>query len=259
MKFELFPYGKPFNMILDFVIYQPVKLGITVFDSTSKQIYAERKISLEQNRKVLIKLPIVPDQLTTKVSELTLNIGGQNFRIDQIKIVPDTRCPIELTETDKKFIRFIKWFATNVSTLEAGKSGTLYQSEGFTILYLDKLEENGKELTTPARIARDSGVIEISKNATQDFTLPMLIVMLLHEYSHKWKNPQYGRKVSNELSADIIAIHIALNLGFDANEIKNCFKAIFTNRDTTQNRKRMLAIEEFIKIFKRSETKRCKL
>lgn len=257
MKFALFPKGKPFVMVLDVVVFRPINLRITVFDAVTKRIYAERKIKLMRSEEIQIKLPIVPDELIAQIEDLNLTLGAKTFSVEQIKIRPDLKCPVELTEVDRSFIRFAKWFSTNAHSLETGDKGTLYQSEGFTILYLEKLTENGIEITTPARIARDSGVIEISKNATKDYTVPMLIVMLLHEYSHKWKNQEYGRKVSNELSADLIAIHIALNLGFDAKEIVNCFRAVFAKKNTEENKRRLSAILDFIRIFKGSEQKRC--
>lgn len=257
MKFALFPKGKPFNMVLDLIVERPIKLGITIFDPLTKRIYSERKVQLLRSQKLLFKLPIVPDELRTKIVDLSLSLGAKTFKVNEIKIKADTKCPVELTEGDKKFIRFAKWFSIHATQLSAGMKGTLYQSEGFTLLYLDKLSENGVELTTPARIQRESGIIEISKNATKDYSVPMLVVMLLHEYSHKWKNEEYGRKVSNELTADIIAIHIALNLGFDPRDVVSCFKAVFAKKDTPQNQKRLSAINDFIKIFLGSELKRC--
>jgi len=73
----------------------------------------------------------------------------------------------------------------------------------------------------------------------------------VYKRQHKFKNKEYGKKDSNELTADLIACHIALNLGFDAVEVENAFKAVFANKDTKLNRKRMAAVREFIKIFKK--------
>ena len=117
--------------------------------------------------------------------------------------------------------------------------------------------DNGIALTTPARISRSSGVIEVSKYIIRDYSVPMIIVMLLHEYAHKFKNKEYGKKESNELTADLIACHIALNLGFDPYEVRQAFIAVFSNKDTELNRKRMAAIKEFISIFQKNESKRC--
>ena len=258
MQFDLYPYGKPFNMLLSIRIIRPVKLSIVVFDPDSKRVYLNRRLQLKKSRRVLLKLPIVPNELTAEILDQYLGSMQKSFVLEEIKLIPDTKCPLELTKRDKQFIRFAKWFSTEASRLEAGEKGTIYQNEGFSILYVDRLTENGIELTTPARIARDTGVIEISKSATNKYTVPMLIVMLLHEYAHKWKNAEYGRKVSNELCADLIAIHIALNLGFDPKEVENCFRLVFAKRDSKLNRKRMMAIREFIALFLKSESTNCK-
>lgn len=256
MQFDLFPYRKPFNMLLGVRINRPTKIHLTVFDSRTKRVYAERRLKLSKSMEVIVKLPIVPDELTARIV-CEDQIIRDPFTIERIKVMPDTRCPLELTEKDCHFISFAKWFATELLTLEAGEKGTIYQSEGFSILYLDEIKEGEIELTTPARVERMSGMIEVSKKAVKDYTVPMLIIMLLHEYGHKWKNPEFGKEVANELTADIIAVHIALNLGFDFMEVENCYRAVFAKKDTELNRKRMKAISEFIHLFRANESTRC--
>jgi len=251
MKFDLYPYGKPFNLTLGIQVLRPVNLRITVYDKETKRIYVDRNLQVKSSSKTSLRLAIVPDELTVEIIDRNLPRKKSAFRVADIKVTPDTKCPIDLSKEDKSFIRFAKWFATESSRLEAGQKGTLYQSEGFTILYIDIIKEAGLELTTPARIGRQSGIIEVSRKQTFDFTVPMLIVMLLHEYAHKFKNKEYGKKDSNELTADLIACHIALNLGFDSNEVQQAFKAVFAQKDTKLNRKRMAAIKEFIGIFKK--------
>lgn len=258
MQFDLFPYKKPFHLILGLQIRRPVSLRLTVFDSNTKRVYAQRRLKLAKSLDLLVKMPIVPDELTAWIVSENEATGKESFILKRIEVKPDTKCPLELTESDCKFIAFAKWFATELPRLEAGEKGTIYQSEGFSILYMDMLKEGGTELTTPARIDRGSGMIEISKKAIADYTVPMLIIMLLHEYGHKWKNPEYGKEVANELTADIIAVHIALNLGFDYTEVENCYRAVFAKKDTELNRKRMKAIAEFIRLFRSNEPTRCK-
>lgn len=255
--FDLFPLRKPFNLLLTIRVLRPVKIRLTVFDSLTKRVYAHRRLNIGKSAEVLVKMPIVPDELTAKIVNENDPTAGDQFIVEKIKVMPDTHCPLELTEGDKKFISFAKWFAVELSRLEAGEKGTIYQSDGFSVLYLDTIKDGDIELTTPARIERDSGLIEVSKKAIADYTVPMLMVMFLHEYAHKYKNPEYGKDVTNELTADIIACHIALNLGFDLMEVENCFRAVFAKKDTDLNRKRMKAISEFISLFKRNEKQRC--
>lgn len=259
MQFDLFPNKKPFHLILGLVIKRPVSILLTVFDSATKRVYAQRRLKLSKSLDLLVKMPIVPDNLTARIVSENEAPGKESFNLERIEVAPDTQCPLELTKSDCNFIAFAKWFAVELPHLEAGEKGTIYQSEGFSILYIDRLKDGETELTTPARIDRSSGMIEVSKNAIADYTVPMLILMLLHEYGHKWKNPEYGKEVANELTADIIAVHIALNLGFDYTEVENCYRRVFAKKDTELNRRRMKAITEFIRLFKANEPTRCKI
>ncbi len=259
MRFDLLPYSKPFHLMLSVQVLRPINLRLTIFDSETKRIYTDRNLRLKNDRRLRFKLPISPDQLTVELVDKNLPRTNSIFRIDEIKVMPDTKCPINLTEQDKQFVKFAKWFACESSRLEAGEKGTIYQSDDFTILFVDRIVENGKELTTPARISKEAAVIQVSKVRTSDYTVPMLIVMLFHEYAHKFKNEQFGKKESNELTADIIACHMALNLGFDSHEVRHCFEEVFKRKNTKLNKKRMAAIKEFIELFRQNETSRCKI
>ena len=259
MRFDLLPYSKPFHLLLNIQVLRPVNLRLSIFDAETKRIYSERNLRLKNDKKVSFKLPIAPDRLTVELIDKNLPRTNSVFRIAEIKVQPDTKCPINLTEQDRLFVKFAKWFACESSRLGAGEKGTIYQADGFTILFVDRIIEDGIELTTPARISKDAGIIQVSKVRTIDYTVPMLIVMLFHEYAHKFKNEQFGKKESNELTADIIACHMALNLGFDSHEVKHCFEEVFKRKNTKLNKRRMAAIDEFIKIFIHSEKARCKV
>jgi hypothetical protein len=259
MRFDLLPYNKPFHLILDLQVLRPVNLRLSIFDSQTKRIYTDRNLKLKTNKKMSFKLPIVPDQLTVELIDKNLPRMNSVFRIAEIIVIPDTKCPLDLTKEDKQFIKFAKWFACESTRLEAGRKGTIYQADDFTILFVDRIIENGIELTTPARISKEAGIIQVSKVRTLDYTVPMLIVMLLHEYAHKFKNKQFGKKESNELTADLIACHIALNLGFDSQEVRHCFEEVFERKNNKLNKNRLSAINEFITIFKNSEKARCKV
>lgn len=258
MRFDVLPQGSPFHLILSVQVFRPISLIIDAFDTHTKRIFSKRYIRLERNSKAVFKFPIVPERLTFEISQNQQDSKQANYKITDIKLEKDTVCPIELTEEDKKFIRFIKWFACESLNLEASDKGVIYQSEGYSILYAKHLLENEVEQTTPARIDKFSGLIHVSQSRTKEYTVPMLIVVLLHEYAHLSKNAYYGKEDSNELSADLIACHIALNLGFDSYEVKHCFKEIFKRKNTDQNKKRLKAIEEFIRIFESNEGARCK-
>ncbi len=254
MQFDLYPYGTPFHLILRVRLLQPDVITVSLTDPETKRVYSKRHLHITRQKTIRLKVPIACDWLRVSLKQHK----DTSTIVEEIKVMPDTRCPLQLTDQDRSFIRFARWFSVEANRLQAGEKGTLYQYEGFTILFLDTIRENETELTTPARIAKASGIIEVSKKAIAVYTVPMLIVMLLHEYAHKYKNPHFGKAIENELTADLIALHIALNLGFDAAEVRNCFKAVFAQKDTELNRRRMGAITEFISLFEKQENQRCK-
>jgi len=257
MRFDLLPYRQPFNLLLKIRAIRPTQLLISIFDPQSGAFFIDRKVMVHKARKLRLKLPIVSEKVRVQIVNKDLPLGDSHYVIENVKIVRDTKCPIELTDRDKRFIKLAKWFALEVNQLKAGEKGTIYQSEEFNLLLLDKIKENGKELSTPARIGQDTGIIQVSKTKIQDYTVPMLMVMLLHEYAHHFKNPEYGRAIENEMSADLIAINMALNLGFDPVEVEHCFISVFNGKKTRLNKKRLAAIREFIERFKSTEQKRC--
>lgn len=257
MRFKLEPYHKPFNMILGIRIKRPLILLVRIFDPENKAVFIRRKLHLGKSLKFRFKLPIVSETLIVEILENELEKGKANFRLDEIKVEPDTKCPLNLTDGDKKFISFAKWVATNLKELPTGEKGTIYQSDKYSLLLVDKIYNGKQKLSTPARVGQSSGIIEASKQVLSSYTVPMIMLVLLHEYAHHYKNPEYGKKVSNEMSADLIALHIALNLGFDTKEAENCFIRVFANKKTDLNLRRKAAIREFIKRFKAQEYERC--
>lgn len=259
MRFDLLPYQKPFNLVLTIKALRPVKLIISIFNPISGAQFIYRKVSLKGLNRLLFKLPIVSDRLRIEIECKDLPLGDAHYVIERIEIKRDTKCPVELTERDKRFIKFAKWFALNLKELNAGEKGTIYQSEEFSILLQDKIQEEGQEISTPARIGKHTGIIQASKTKLIGYSVPMLMVVLLHEYAHKYKNAEFGRQANNELSADLIAINIALNLGFDAVEVLRCFEAVFGAKQTRLNKRRWAAIGDFVKRFKQTEKKRCNI
>ncbi|CAG5082272.1 hypothetical protein [Parvicella tangerina] len=259
MRFDLLPYQKPFNLVLTIKALRPVKLIISIFNPISGAQFIYRKVSLMGLNRLLFKLPIVSDRLRVEIECKDLPLGDAHYVIERIEIKRDTKCPVELTERDKRFIKFAKWFALNLKEQHVEGKGVIYQSDEFTILLQDKIEEEGEEVSTPARVGKKTGVIQVSKTKLIGYSVPMLIVLLLHEYAHRYKNAEYGRQANNELSADLIALNIALNLGFDAVEVLRCFKAVFGGKKSKLNKRRWAAIQEFVKRFKAAENKRCSI
>lgn len=103
----------------------------------------------------------------------------------------------------------------------------------------------GKEVSTPMRTNAETGVIQVSKKYILQYTVPMRLAILLHEYSHFYLN----NKPEDEEEADFNAILIFLALGYSKIAAQNAFIKVFKNADTQQNRVRDQKITDLINNF----------
>jgi hypothetical protein len=77
----------------------------------------------------------------------------------------------------------------------------------------------------------------------------MRVIILLHEFSHKYKNPKIGLEISNEIGADINALYIYLGLGFSKIDSICVFANVFLRAQTSSNIERMRKIMDYIQKF----------
>ena len=81
----------------------------------------------------------------------------------------------------------------------------------------------------------------------------MRMAILLHEFSHKFKNPKIGLQISNEIGADINALYIYLGLGFSKIDAITVFAKVFLKAQTDGNMERMKKILDYINRFENQE------
>ena len=231
--------------------------------------YVNRKGNVNGEREFLLKFPQVPSNLTINVFNKKNgnfpNMEDTSFTVEQFEAIPLATKPVWLSERDRNFLKFVQFFCENASNLSASKivNGkelpSVYRSDcgEFTFDYYDKIRDKktGKRLNTPARIGHESGTVEISKEDFLKYTVPMRMVILLHEYSHKWKNPEDGNQIGYETGADINALLIYLSLGYSEIEAHQAFLYVFKGAASDGNHKRYLIIKDFIKKFSNGELK----
>ena len=125
----------------------------------------------------------------------------------------------------------------------------------FTIKYFNAIRDNlsGAVLNTPARIGHRTGIIETAKVKFDTYTIPMRMIILLHEFSHKYKNPKIGLEISNETGADINALYIYLGMGFSKIDAICVFANVFLKAQTKGNIERMRKIMDYIQRFENQE------
>lgn len=81
----------------------------------------------------------------------------------------------------------------------------------------------------------------------------MRFMILLHEYSHKFRNPKMNLDISNEFGADLNGLYIYLGMGFKKIDAICVFANVFLKAQTDQNIYRMRKINEYISRFERQE------
>ncbi len=141
------------------------------------------------------------------------------------------------------FINFCQRFCFNAGVLP---SGTYKSDDGkYTIQYFPTLTEKGRELSTCARISKSDGTIQVSQAKFDPMTVPMRMVILLHEWSHFYKN----KNIDNESEADINALSIYLGLGYPRIEASDAFTEAFMGAPYEANGQRYELIHRFINDF----------
>ncbi len=105
----------------------------------------------------------------------------------------------------------------------------------------------GREVTTPMRTDADSGVIEVARRYIINYTVPMIMAILCHEFSHFFVNVN----PENEKEADRNALIIFLSLGYSKIAALKAFLEVFKNADSKLNRERDREITDFVNNFDR--------
>lgn len=213
-----------------------------------------------------VKLPQSPTNLLLSVynvaNGLRRNGEDRSFKVVNGKITDLVTCPIWMNPETVSFLKFAKKFAENASNFTAGdKVPHIYRSEDgqFTIDYYLRIRDRktGRFVSTPARIGHNSGVIEVSKKAFLKYTVPMRMIILLHEFSHKWLNPTIGRKISYESGADINGANLYLSQGYPYQELLKAFLYVFKDANNESNHKRYKIIKDFTEKFSKGEIQKC--
>ena len=214
---------------------------LTVEDANDDNIvFTNRTGKVSGSKKYYVRLPIAPEEALIEVSS-----PNNNVEIDDIRTLD---LP---TNFDSKyfsnpevisFVNFAEEFAYNASTLKAGKTKYHSDDDMFTIIYLDAIVVDGEVDPTPARISQNSGIIEVSKKDFLEYTIPMRMAILLHEFAHFYLN----EIMEDEIEADKHSLNIYMSLGYPRIDAYNVYLDVFANAPTELNKDRY---EELNKLF----------
>jgi hypothetical protein len=254
----------PFSIIMGIKTNSPEYLNIVAYDKNQPStIYINRGGEIKGSREFELKFPQTPYNMVLSITNRkygNLPNGQQDksFTINRFDVAELKTCPLWMDDDIKNFVEFAKWFSANADTLSAGDyKPSIYRSDNakFCIDYYNKIRdrETGAFVGTPARIGHDTGVIEVSKADFEKYSIPMRMVILLHEFSHKYMNPKLNRQINDEISADINALNIYLSLGYPYIEAQYAFLNVFRDANNEMNKRRYLILNDFMKKFNNGE------
>lgn len=215
--------------------------------------YADREVVVEGKRTIFFNFPVSPKEIFIGCLN-SQNLKDKEFEVTLIEGKLNTY-NIWLDQDTKDFLKLCIPFSQTCGFEQAGDNGRIINAGNqFNIRYFNVIkDQNGSAMNTPARIGHKSGIIEVAKAKFDKYTVPMRVVILLHEFSHKYKNPKMGLEISNEIGADINALYIYLGLGFSKIDAICVFANVFLKAQTPANIERMRKIMEYIQKFENQE------
>lgn len=232
----------------------PSKIRIKVVDAEKPlTVFTDRYKTVRGKEVFYVRMPLSSEKVILRVyNEAVGNKrkGEDNsFRVTEVKKLPlEKRTDVgDIKDlTVQGFIDFAQRFSYNASYLEDNET---YESGygNFFIEYLPviKSSKSGKILKTPARISRMNGRIQVSKDCFKDYTVPMRMAILLHEFSHFYLNDD----MDDEVEADLNGLLIYLGLGYPRIEGYQAFLEVFQESPSQQNKQRYDIINKFIRDF----------
>ena len=265
MNYVLPTDHKSFALKLKVNTIEPKKVAIVAKSYEEVPVYYLNRIApVSGEREFTLKFPQSPETLMLSVfdSEGTNDPNNQDGSIEVLDttIVDLPTADMWLKANDREFIEFAQKFAEECKKLTCGTDGrpVIYESKNrkFRINYYDVIRsEQGQELSTPARVGHTTGNIDMAKSKIMDYTVPMTLVVLLHEYSHKYKNPTADFDIGYESGADIHALDMMLSMGYPHIEMQRGFLAVFDGAQSAENHKRYKIVNDFITKFANGKIK----
>lgn len=226
------------------------KVRIKVYDAEKPlTVFTDRYKTVDDCSKFYVRLPLTSNNIIVSVYDDKL---GNSQSCKNIKVLNIQKLGLEkrMDEVDinsfsvMSFVKFAQKFSFNASYLRPDT----YVSDkgGYRIEYLERIvSDNGREVNTPARISKSSGRIQVSKKAFENYTVPMRMAILLHEFSHFYLNED----MDDEVEADLNGLLIYLGLGYPRIEGYQAFLEVFEKVPTQQNKNRYDIINKFIRDF----------
>lgn len=257
MNFRLQTRYDEMCLVIKLAVNTTTVVRIKIFDELKpKIVFTDRYKTVFSEETFYVRLPLTSNNVVISIyDDKKGNVPKEQER--NIRILSIDKTPLEKrldvidirNKTVASFVDFAQRFCFNSAYLQTGKS---YQSDcgEFLIELLPTIiGKNGNELSTPARISKVTGRIQVSKKEFDNYTVPMRFAILCHEFSHFYLN----ENMNDETEADINGLLIYLGLGYPRIEGYQAFAEVFKDSPSEQNGKRFQRIDNFIRNFEKNK------
>lgn len=248
MQIEVYIGSQPTTLIIPIETAQEHRIGIRVKSvDNPNTLFVDRYKTINGKVDIKVGMPIAPEKVIVEVynqpmSMLSMNGGYRVGKIIQKPLESMPQCINYSNPKIKTAIPFFTKFSAISGFAEAGEKVYYDPTFEYVIVYKDSIPEAPE---TPARIHAEKGFIEVSAEYFRQYTIPMRMAVLLHEFSHFWLN----RDIDSEIEADLNGLALYLSLGYPRISAFNSFVRVFMNAPTPQNHERMEIIKKFIANF----------
>lgn len=189
----------------------------------TRERYFDRNVVTVGNPTVLrFGCPVSPKQMKVQVAGGRAQIqAGLNNIDNDIQINPTV---VEFCDMVKEFCQNYKQYPPN--------SHYRSRSGKYCIKHVPSIIGSGANKSTPARIHKTKHYIEVANDWFRDFTIPMRVFVLCHEFSHIYLN----KNPLSEPEADLNGAKLYLSMGFPVIELVYSFTKIFGESPATHKR-----------------------
>jgi hypothetical protein len=261
MRYIIQTLYKSCTLRIDVVAKKQCQINVEVCDTKMANTYFMRRsrdFVPEEKQSFYVQMPLTGKAIFASIFE------GDNrdskpvsFEIKKVVLLPPTRQLDVVNWFDKNiryFVPFAERFCFNAGVLPSytdrnytnkpkGIRGMFFTGPVFEIKYSTTIFDEGSgEPLTPARVAIDDRIIEVSKAKFVNMTVPMRLCILLHEFSHLWIN----KEMTNEEEADLNGLKIYLSKGYSPIEAHETFLSTFYSSQTEKNFARYEKINNYI-------------
>lgn len=256
---------KRFAMTLTLETKSAANIAISFKDTERRNTYyANRVAKVNGKRELEFRFPRSPQTMMFTIYNTAIGNApygaDKTYKISNIEFKELKDCEAWESPEQRSFIQFAQWFAENASILSAGREKPhRYQSNDgkWTIEYFDTILHNKKPIGTPARVSHTTGIIQVSKRAFWKMSIPMRLIILLHEFAHNEINPEIERDVTNESGADFGALYLYLANGYSPFEAHVAYLKVFAKANNPANTKRYQMISYYIDNFEKGKYLKC--